>query len=51
MLYCLPELFTSWFQSIFPVFFKYEFMGANDPKDMANLDLRGRVGKIYAEDH
>ena len=52
MLYCLPKLFASWFQRIFPVFFfKYESMGANDPQDMANLDLRGMVGKIYAGDH
>ena len=48
MLYRLPELLASWFQRIFPVFFKYESMGANDPQDMANLDLRGMVGKIYA---
>ena len=26
-------------------------MGANDPQDMANLDLRGMVGKIYTGDH
>ena len=26
-------------------------MGANDPQNMANLDLRGMVGKIYAGDH
>ena len=26
-------------------------MGENDPQDMANLDLRGMVGKIYAWDH
>ena len=25
-------------------------MGANDPQDMANLDLRGMVGKINAID-
>ena len=29
----------------------YESMGANDPQDMANSDLRGMVGKIYAGDH
>ena len=51
MLYCLPELFALWFQRIFPVLSKYESMGANDPQDMANLDLRGMVGKIYAGDH
>ena len=52
MLYRLPELLASWFQRIFSsFFFKYESMGANDPQDMANLDLRGMVAKIYAEDH
>ena len=25
-------------------------MGANDPQDMANLDIRGMVCKIYAGD-
>ena len=51
MLYCLPELLASWFQRIFPVFFKYESMGANDTQDIAKLDLSGMVGKIYAGDH
>ena len=53
MLYCLPELFASWFQRIFPVFFfKYvRVYGSKWPQDMANLDLRGMVGKIYAGDH
>ena len=32
-------------------FFKYGSMGANNPQNMANLDLRGMVGKIYAGDH
>ena len=32
-------------------FFKYESMGANNPQNMANLDLRGMVGKIYTGDH
>ena len=32
----------------FSRFFKYESIGANDTQDMANLDLRGMVGKIYA---
>ena len=34
MLHCLPELFASWFQRIFPFFFfKYvKSMGANDPR-------------------
>ena len=43
---CLPhgsENFSS--------FFIYESVGATDPQDMANLDLRGMVGKIYAGDH
>ena len=26
-------------------------MEANDPQDMANLDLRDMVGKIYVGDH
>ena len=26
-------------------------MGANDPQDMANLDPRDMVGKIYVGDH
>ena len=50
MLYCLPELFASWFQRIFQLFLNMS-MGANDPQNMANLDLRGMVGKIYAGDH
>ena len=29
------------------VFFKNESMEANGPQDMANLDPRGMVGKIY----
>ena len=32
-------------------FFKYESMGANDPQNMANLDLKGMVCKIYAGDY
>ena len=36
----------------FSSFFKIcQSMGANDPQDMANLDLRGMVGKIYVGDH
>ena len=38
----VSENFSSFF------FSKYESMGANDPQDIANLDLRGMVGKIYA---
>ena len=26
-------------------------MGANDPQDMNNLDIRGMVGKIYEGGH
>ena len=37
MLYSLLELFGE--------------MGANDPQDMANLDPRDMVGKIYVGDH
>ena len=51
MLYCLPEQFALWFQRIFSFFFKYESMGANDLPDIANSDLRGMAGKIYAGDH
>ena len=35
----------------FSIFFKYESMGENDPQDMADLDLRGMVGKIYGGEH
>ena len=26
-------------------------MGANEPRGVANLDLRGMVGRIYEDDH
>ena len=29
----------------------YKSMGANDPQGMANLDLRGFIGRIYVGDH
>ena len=29
----------------------YKSMGAYDPRDMANLDPRGIVGRIYVGDH
>ena len=29
----------------------YKSMGANDPRDMANLDSRGIVGRIYVGDY
>ena len=31
-------------------FSHYKSMGANDPSDMANLDPRGMVGRIYVGD-
>ena len=39
------------FRELFQFFFEYESMGANDPQDMAILDPRGIVGKIYIGDH
>ena len=32
-------------------FFHYKSMGANDPLDMASLDPRGLIGRIYVRDH
>ena len=32
-------------------FSHYKAMGANDPWGVANLDLRGMVGRIYVGDH
>ena len=29
----------------------YKSMGANGPRDMANLDPRGTDGRIYVGDH
>ena len=42
LLYSLLELFGE---------FRQVKMGANDPQDMANLDPRDIVGKIYVGDH
>ena len=32
-------------------FFHYKSMGANDPRDVASLGLRGLIGRIYVGDH
>ena len=32
-------------------FSHYKSMGANDPRDVANLDQRGMVGRIYVGDY
>ena len=39
------------FREDFPKFSHYKSMGANEPRDMANLDLRGMVGRIFIGDH
>ena len=31
-------------------FFHYKFMGANDPRDVASLDPRGLISRIYVGD-
>ena len=38
-------------EKIFLRFSRYKSMGANDPWGMANLDLRGLIGRIYVGDH
>ena len=45
---CLPHGFREFFQFFLNM---SESMGANDPQDMANLDLRAIFSKIYAGDH
>ena len=32
-------------------FFHYKSMGAKEPPDVANLDPRGLIGRIYVGDH
>ena len=32
-------------------FFHYKSMGANNPRGMASLGLRGLIGRIYVGDH
>ena len=38
-------------KKIFEVFSLYKSMGVNAPRGVANLDPRGRVGRIYVGDH
>ena len=38
-------------KKIFIKFFPWNVYGANDPRDVANLDPRGMVGRIYVGDH
>ena len=44
---CGPHSFREDFLS----FSHYKSMGANDPRDMASLDSRGLIGRIYVVDH
>ena len=39
------------FREDFLSFSHYKSMGANEPRGVANLDLRGMVGRIYVGDH
>ena len=38
-------------KKIFKFFPHYKSKGDNDPRDVANLDPRGMVGRIYVGDH
>ena len=38
-------------KKIFLRFSHYKSMGANDPQDVANLDPRGLIGRIYVGDY
>ena len=38
-------------KKIFLSFSHYKSMGANDPRNMASLDPRGLIGRIYVGDH
>ena len=38
-------------EKIFLRFSHFKSTGANDPRGVANLDLRGMVGLIYVGDH
>ena len=38
-------------EDIFFKFSQYKSMGANDPRGMASLGLRGLIVRIYVEDH
>ena len=49
------ELLTSWFQRrrFFYIYFPIHGMpiGDDDPRDVANLDPRGMIGRIYVDYH
>ena len=49
----INKLWASWFQRRrFYLRFSYcKFMGANDPRGVANLDPRGMIGSIYVGYH
>ena len=38
-------------KKIFLSFSHYKSIGANNPRDVANLDPMGMVGRIYVGDH
>ena len=38
-------------KKIFKSFSHYKSTGVNDPWDMASLDPRGLIGRIYVGDH
>ena len=38
-------------KKIFQVVSHYKSMGANEPRDLANLEPRGMVGRIYVGDY
>ena len=38
-------------KKIFEVFFHYKSIGAKKIQGVANLDLRGMIGRIYVRDH
>ena len=50
---CCVRYFVNMLYSLLKLFgeFRQVEMGANDPQDMANLDPKDMVGKIYVGDH
>ena len=46
--FCCARYFVNMLYSLLGLF---GIMGAKDPQDMANLDPRDMVGKIYVGDH
>ena len=46
---CRPHGFRE--EDFFLYFFHYKSMGTNDPRDLASLDPRGSIGRIYVWDH